>query len=461
MPVPSATAPPVRFPELPANVFACLECGGHLANGGQILRCGVCHAEYPVALGVPLLVKGCKAVANSTAIPPETLIALTKVYQIAADGDALTFFERVLSNGYRFADSALDSENNLLLNRVGIRPPVLRCAALADANFPPHWQLVRHYIPGELDADVATSFNVRIRNTGDGPWVGDWKSGKGFELIVRWSNTGTLEKGAPIPISLPPGDEVTVPIFFKTPKRAGPFRLSIALRASPAGPPIDPVELPVTIRGEAWFPLQYVKRKWFSPLALRPVRGPLIEGYNEDHMEAIRILHDEVKRRGSRNGLEVGGCSSPMTANLPCEIVTTDIDVQTLQAGRYTFARRNVHNCTFVCCDSHALPFQRRAFDFVAIFAALHHFSDPAAVLKKVATLIRPSGFVAVMCEPVGHYEGQPDDECLGQMTLGVNEQRFSLEEYDRMFYAAGLEPVSAQVDADSLKSIWKLRGVS
>ena len=59
---------------------------------------------------------------------------------------------------------------------------------------------------------------------------------------------------------------------------------------------------------------------------------------------------------------------------------------------------------TFVCCDGHQLPFREKSFDFVSMFSALHHFSDPAAVLTKAARLLRHNAFMAVMCEPVGHY---------------------------------------------------------
>ena len=94
-------------------------------------------------------------------------------------------------------------------------------------------------------------------------------------------------------------------------------------------------------------------------------------------------------------------------------------------------AQRQYTNITFVCCDSHHLPFKPGSFDFVAVFSALHHFSDPSAVLAKSAKLMKPDGFMAVMCEPGGHYRGLPDAECMGQMALGVNEQRFSWEEYE------------------------------
>ena len=43
-------------------------------------------------------------------------------------------------------------------------------------------------------------------------------------------------------------------------------------------------------------------------------------------------------------------------------------------------------------------------------------------------------------------------------MALGVNEQRFSLEEYERMFREAGLEAVSLRIDHDSMKAILQVK---
>ena len=147
-----------------------------------------------------------------------------------------------------------------------------------------------------------------------------------------------------------------------------------------------------------------------------------------------------------------------MTVHQPCQIINVDIDIQTLQVGRFVSERRGHRHVKFVCGDAHNLAFRPASFDFAAIFAALHHFSDPVTVLRNLARVIRPEGFLAVMCEPAGHYSDRPDSEMQSQMEFGINEQRFSLDEYQRMFHEAGFRVVSAQLDADSLKTILKLR---
>ena len=450
----------LRPAHFPTNVFACVNCGGAVVAAGDVLRCLDCASEFAIRLGIPLLVKGCNIVASTQEIADQTLVALREAYAISEDSMSRKFFEDVLSSRYHFADAALDGENNLLLQRLGIEDPPNRCATPAPTSgWQPHWQVVRHYFPAELQTGVETSFNVRLRNTGDFPLVSDWAEGNGHELVPRWLGSANDEESAPLPVSLSPGEEVTIPVYVKAPLKRGKHILQLALR-SPTDKKslVDPVEIPIRIRRPAGRITAYCKRSWFARRSLQPVYGPVIEGYDADHHVAIRIVHEEAAKRNSRSGLEIGGCSTPMTTNLPCQIVSTDIDVQTLQVGRYVFARRGHSNVTFVCCDSHELPFQPASFDFVAIFSALHHFSDPAAVLQKAAKLMRGGAFMAVMCEPVGHYRGQPDDECMKQMALGVNEQRFSLAEYDRMFRDAGLEEVSTRIDHDSLKCILQRR---
>ena len=445
---------------LPAHLFACLNCCGSLVAGETVLRCLSCASEFAIRLGVPLLVKGCEIVENTEKISDQTLVAISKAYGLTGDDASRTFFEGVLAHRYHFADSALDSENNLLLQRLGLDNPPNRCATTTPKSVgQPHWNLVRHYFPAKLQAKLKISFNVRIRNTSDFSLVSNWTKGEGYQLVPRWLESAKEEECAPLPVSLPPGEDVTVPVYVETPSKRGKHMLQLSLR-SPffKNSCVDPVEVPINIvRPTSWL-ASYFKRMPVSDSWFRPVYGPTIEGYDADHHVAIRIVHEEAVRRKSRIGLEIGGCSTPMTTNLPCQIVSTDIDVQTLQVGRFVFARRAHTNVTFVCCDGHDLPFQPASFDFVAIFSALHHFSDPGAVLRRAAKLMRNGAFMAVMCEPVGHYRGKPDDECLEQMTLGVNEQRFSLAEYEHMFRDAGFEASSTQIDHDSLKCILQLR---
>jgi hypothetical protein len=72
-----------------------------------------------------------------------------------------------------------------------------------------------------------------------------------------------------------------------------------------------------------------------------------------------------------------------------------------------------------------------------------------------MARTLKPGGFIAIMCEPVGHVFANAiadgfHDELLG----GVNEQSFSLDEYAQVFREAGLQAQEVIVDGGgSLKA--------
>jgi hypothetical protein len=69
-------------------------------------------------------------------------------------------------------------------------------------------------------------------------------------------------------------------------------------------------------------------------------RLPETYDYRIDHEVGRVFVKEELARRRQplRYVLEVGGCCNPMTWDLPCEVVSTDIDVQTLQVGALHFA---------------------------------------------------------------------------------------------------------------------------
>ena len=125
-----------------------------------------------------------------------------------------------------------------------------------------------------------------------------------------------------------------------------------------------------------------------------------------------------------------------------------------MQMADIVFEKRGYSNVIFACSDALHLPFANATFDFVSMFAALHHFADPVSVLREAVRVVKPGGFVAVMCEPTGHEFDRPHPQIVEVLEHGVNEQIFSLDEYARMFHAVGLRPTSAQMDDDSLKVI-------
>ena len=437
------------------GTFSCLDCSGTLREAECRLICAQCGVDYPIHLGVPILVRGAWATPSPFSLSQDTFLSICKMYMIQPDEEAKVFLTEVLAHEHHFEDKSLDAENNYFLNRLGLGAASGR--QILDENHHESgarfsYQIVRHHIPSELAAGTQTSHNVRLRNTGDKAWT-SFSLG-GHVLGSKWyTGTGTSlnseAQQTPLPTALFPGREVTIPIYLTPPSEAGEYFLRIGFSSKDDGSElIDPLEIPVTVR--------IAPRRPYEEVQIGA--GPKLSDYNEDHREAIRILADAVRKHGSQVGLELGGCSTPMTVHQPCQIVNVDIDIQTLQVGRFVSNRRGHHHVKFVCSDAHYLAFQHASFDFAAVFAALHHFSDPLTVLKNLARIVRPEGFIAVMCEPAGHYRDRPDPEMQSQMEFGINEQRFSLQEYQEMFHDAGLRLESAKLDADSLKAILTLR---
>src|SRR5258708_37219354 len=90
------------------------------------------------------------------------------------------------------------------------------------------------------------------------------------------------------------------------------------------------------------------------------------------------------------------------------------------------------------------------------MFATLHQFANPSAVLKKLKSLVKPGGFVATLCEPVGHYHNghDVDPRLLRELEQGINEQTFVPSEYQRIFAQAGLAAGQVGLGEGSRKAI-------
>jgi SAM-dependent methyltransferase len=151
--------------------------------------------------------------------------------------------------------------------------------------------------------------------------------------------------------------------------------------------------------------------------------------------------------------LEVGGNANPMLANRGLRLVNLDVDVVGLQVGEM-LRRRDRHHCVMLCGDAEDLPFAPGHFDAIVMFASLHHFPDPGRVLGHLASRLSPDGFIAVLCEPVGHiHPGAVDRAFKEELEKGVNEQSFTRTEYDMIFQRARLRAEEAVIDFNSLKA--------
>ncbi len=423
------------------RLFRCLACGAVLRKGPNAYSCG-CGKSYPVLANVPLLLPD---VTITPAPAPLTEAETTQVIAAFGIKDERSTRQRIaaiFARTYQFADSFLEAENNYLLQRLAInreaRPSVEALAVPGSGQAV--FAVIRHYVPATLVCGAASSHNVRIRNTGTEPLLR--RARDGWSLALRMADLDA--DPTPLPVTVLPGREITLPVRLLAPAAPGNYELSVVLlhpdgRVLPASQ-----RFPITVQPT-------VKRPY---KVLDPIRGPLPADYDADHMIGIRLVERAVNLARARRGLEIASSSSPATCNLGCLTVNVDIDVQTMQVADVVFEKRGYSNVIFACCDALHLPFADATFDFVSTFAALHHFADPVSVLREAVRVVKPGGFVAIMCEPTGHEFEKPHPQIVEVLEHGVNEQIFSLDEYARMFHTVGLRPTSSQLDDDSLKVI-------
>lgn len=187
--------------------------------------------------------------------------------------------------------------------------------------------------------------------------------------------------------------------------------------------------------------------------------GPSCGDYGQDHTAAIALLSEFLAERGPSKILEVASGVNPHLLALAMaghEVVAGDVCSNQMQVGsifaHFHHSEGAKQRLGYVAFDAFNPPFENEQFDGVAMFAALHHFPDPVKFLQQLAPLVKPQGFVAVMCEPC-------DPSSLGEayirdLSAGINEQVFSVEEYREMFARAGLSEHLVRNDSGSLKAI-------
>lgn len=77
--------------------------------------------------------------------------------------------------------------------------------------------------------------------------------------------------------------------------------------------------------------------------------------------------------------------------------VVVDITPEQLEIGREAAARERIDNVEFVAGDAVATPFGDAEFDLVMSRFALHHMTDPGAVVAEAARVCRAGGQVALI----------------------------------------------------------------
>ena len=430
--------------------------GGPLVPGQGQVRCEACSQTFAIynrvvdlfGLGVP---DGVAAPDRTVALAERLTAALDLPTDEASVGAVADVLGRT---ALLSANDALDAEIRDIADRFGLEVaagPDLP-VAVAPAGDVLDVVVDRHYVPAALAAGEQVTCNVRFSNRGSHPLGSE--SDPPVTVGVRWLDAEGVvlpmaERRTRLPIVVAAGRSITLPVVVDVPATQGPHTLVVC---------------PV-IEGRRWVAEGGVAVAVEVGTVAPPLTALDLQldatppDYGKDHETALAMLREQVAdilARPGRRILEIGGGTSPQISWFgPHEAVNVDISLPLLELGSLWYAHHAAghvaENLAFLCADATSLPFEDCTFDVVTMFATLHHFAAPEALLAECRRVLADDGVVAVLCEPVG--STLEASVTIRDLEKGINEQVFTVAEYDRIFAAAGLEPVGGNVIGSSLRA--------
>jgi SAM-dependent methyltransferase/uncharacterized protein YbaR (Trm112 family) len=407
------------------DALRCVGCGAAaLQQTGAELECTRCGRNYPIRADIAVMVTD--AVAERGPLM-ETAPARALLDSLGAKDDSI---------------------NTLLLRRAS-GAVIAKAAHPIDPDGQPSCEWLGDYVPRSMPPGEELLANVRFRNKGTAPMrsVGDnrvtiayaWTDAAGRRLAGNDTRT-------PLPVDLPPGQMLTLPVRLRTPVLAGHYTLTLQM-----------VEEGVQWLEPLWGPIPVRIRHGagFVPPADWVLDGPGSHDPAEDRERGAALLQDWLTAHAPPNPvvLEIGGGSIPMMARLGGEAFQADQDLLALQAGAI-LRRAGPNPIRPVFADPLALPFPQGFFDAIVFAGTLRYQAEPARLLRSLCLHLKPGGFIALICEPVGQmWPGTANPTLLAELRAGANPQGFKLGEWGEIFGAARLRPNHLIIDGASLKA--------
>ena len=438
---------PITERLLDKGILVCPDCErDSLSIAHDGLRCSICSQKYPREENV---IDFFNQYTQDTKEPDyETLAkALIKRIDIDITNETLSSVINIIKKARRETSSKhLTAEISEIFRRFNM--------VNVDYNI----QFQKHYFERVLPPNTTIFRNVRVKNSGGFPWLSDtdnplllsyhWLDQKGNLIIQDGERTK-------FPIEIESEREITLPLHIKTLNESGEYIIRVALlHEGVRWVEENVLDIPVTIQNNSQLDLEYF------PI----IRAKSGYDYGKDHAEARGLLVDFLSKnyKGNITIVKIGGGPHPQSAglsqplNYDVDVINIDINISLLMIGALSISLHSpelVENLCYMCCDANKMPFAKQSIDGIVIFSSLHHFPDPEQLLKVCKKVIKDDGFIAVMCEPVGH--SLIAKETLKELENGINEQVFTREEYENIFRNAGLAPVVGYID-HSLKTVLK-----
>jgi SAM-dependent methyltransferase len=446
---------------LEGGMFRCPQCGSsNLAAVEDTLRCQACGSSFERRNDViDFYANYTSQVSLAFSADDEFVAQVAKVWDLDRSPTSLLRIARILD--YTLLESKgsdeLTAEIQEFASRLHLDPPPQARrsvkATLDDAaiNKDIVVRFIRHYIDGQMVADTELYRSFRIRNEGQSLLISDvenpvlicyhWLDSQGVTVLEFEGMRSQLPK------KLEPGAEVTVVASIRTPAKPGHYRLRMCV-VQEGVKWVEDLALDIDVEVVAYLP----------PHAYPTF--PALD-FAADQLAGREVVREAVQRgRGDHSPMLLEVCAGvfPQCAPLCADgikVVCSDISFAMTQFGRVIhelYGEDYVDHTCFIAADATSDCLAEGIFDGAVMFAALHHFPDPAQFLRQLITRVRPGGFIAVLREPC---EPNPwDVDYLRDIRGGINEQMFCIEEYQRIFHQAGLQVETARIDGPSFKAV-------
>lgn len=439
----------------------CPKCHNKLMHNRECdtLYCATDCITYPILDGVPLMYVENEKYLAREAVRSGLINALTSLrfsgtsreifrrLGVSNPGKAdIRLLNRLLSEAEAIRKQGSAPELGCFEDRFGITRsnPLPRTARLAQANVNDarvQLSYPGHNFPRELPVGLKSSFNVRLKNEGAAPL-----DKNAVVLSYVLSEKGKYVRDGPrtpLPISLPSGRDLSLPLVFDTTGLApGDYR----------------IEIGALIEQVSWFPdrlgfdLKVVSD--FSPIQVTKNQLPS-QDYSSQHTYSNTWLEKKLRDLAitPRDCLEIGcGCSpqNPGFLSKADSLICMDISHLLARLGYSTHKTYYRTRCRFISGDALNMPFADNSFNLVTMYATLHHFSDPHRLIGELIRITGDGGAIAIMCEPWGSDLAYAARD----LEAGIDEKTYSLEEYDRMFNREGCRIHEIHLDGGSLNLI-------
>ncbi|MDP3998679.1 MAG: methyltransferase domain-containing protein [bacterium] len=155
-----------------------------------------------------------------------------------------------------------------------------------------------------------------------------------------------------------------------------------------------------------------------------------------------RKIFKKIKARGINFspfleiGAEKGQRSMVLVNDFGATGFASDISYQSLKsAAEFAKILGFKKLPTLVCCDAYQLPFTSGSIPFIFCFETLHHFPDPAPIIKEIYRVLTPGGFFYFSEEPVKQF-----------LNLSLWRRGYRLNPLERLLKIIGVLPFLSRI---------------